>query len=594
MTHNGIPWLTLLILGPSLGALLIAFLPKEQRDLHRNVALVVSLLMFALSLPLLFAFDSGWGEFQLTHEKLENLSWISSLGIRYYVGVDGISLFLVLLTTILTPICILSTYKAVNHRVKEYMIALLVLETGMIGALVSLDLFLFYVFWEVMLIPMYLIIGVWGGKERVKAAVKFFIFTMVGSVLMLAALLYVYYHIPAGPDHSFSVQNAWAAAQGLSAGEQAWLFAAFALAFAIKVPLFPFHTWLPDAHVQAPTAGSVILAGVLLKMGTFGLIRYAIPMFPQAAIKYGAYIAVLAVIGIIFGALMAMIQKDVKGLVAYSSISHLGFVVLGLFALNSQGITGGVYQMLAHGVSTGGLFLAVGFLYERRHKRGIEDFGGVAKQLPVFSTFFVIIMLASVGLPGLCGFVGEYLVLFGTAQSDTLHFGVTGWGGQHGPELTALLFAGVAATGVILAAVYLLRVTQKVFFGPLEKPEVKSLKDTSWRELTYFAPIILLAFVLGLFPNYFIDKMEPSISRVTVLMEQQYEIYLAENGGELDSHGEDREHHEEEAPPQDEPEPEVDPHEGHDHGTLIDDGSGLFPEEVAMALRQQRQVEVNR
>ena len=533
MTHTGLPWLTILIAGPSLGAILLAMIPREHKDLQRNVALVVSLVIFVLSLPLLTAFEPGYGGFQLTHYKIEDIFWIEALGIKYRVGVDGISLFLILLTTLLTPICILSTYKAVNKHVKEYMICLLVLETGMIGALVALDLFLFYVFWEVMLIPMYLIIGVWGGVDRVKAAIKFFIFTMVGSVLMLVGLMYIYFHLPAGPG-GFSIENAWATCQAMSGKEQAFLFGAFALAFAIKVPLFPFHTWLPDAHVQAPTAGSVILAGVLLKMGTFGLIRYAIPMFPQAVYAYGSWIAVLAVIGIIFGALMAFVQKDVKSLVAYSSISHLGFVVLGLFALTSQSVTGGVYQMLAHGVSTGGLFLAVGFLYERRHKRGIDDFGGVAKELPVFSAFFLIIMLASVGLPGLCGFIGEYLVLFGTAQSQTLHFGAVPWTTSTGlgPELTGFMFAAVSSLGVILAAVYLLKMTQKVFFGPVVHEEIKTFKDASYRELAYFLPIIVLAFGLGLYPSYFTDRIQPSVDRLTVLMENEYERYIEENAPE--------------------------------------------------------------
>ena len=563
MTHNGIPWLTILIFGPALGAILIATLPRDQKQLHRNVAFAISLLIFFLSIPLLTEFQVGWGGFQLTHEKLENVSWIPLLGIRYRVGIDGISLFLVLLTTLLTPICVLSAYKAVNKRVKEYMIALLLLEAGMIGALVSLDVFLFYVFWEVMLIPMYLIIGIWGGKDRVKAAVKFFIYTMIGSVLMLIALLYVYFHIPTGTEGGFSIENAWAAAQAMDAGTQGWLFLAFALAFAIKVPLFPLHTWLPDAHVQAPTAGSVILAAILLKMGTFGLIRYAIPMFPQAVFEFGPYISVLAVIGIVFGALMAWIQTDVKSLVAYSSISHLGFVVLGLFALTAQGMTGGVFVMLAHGVATGGLFLAVGFLYERRHKRGIEDFGGVAKQMPVFSAFFVIIVLASVGLPGLAGFVGEYLVLFGTAQSEMLHFGRTPWmlASGMGPEITAFLFTAVASTGVILAAVYLLRMVQKVLFGPIRHEEIKTFKDVNLREVAYFLPIIVLSFVLGLFPGFFTERIKTSVEKVTHILQAEYEDYAIL---EPDPVEHDDGHDEDPAPPP----PEVDPHAGHEHGSI--------------------------
>jgi len=545
MTHEGLPWITIITFVPVLGALLIAMLPKHEKALLRNTALVTSLVVFALSLPLLFGFHGNYGGFQLTQSAYEDVVWISALGVRYRVGVDGVSLFLVLLTTFLTPICILSTYKAVDKRVKEYMIALLVLETGMIGALVALDVFLFYIFWEVMLIPMYLIIGVWGGPRRRYAAIKFFIFTMVGSVLMLIAILYVYLQGAQNGVYDFSVEHAWATAQALSASEQNWLFLAFFLAFAIKVPLFPFHTWLPDAHVQAPTAGSVILAGVLLKLGTFGIVRYAMPMFPQALFTFAPWIAIISIIGIIYGAMMAIVQKDIKSLVAYSSISHLGFVVLGLVALNPQGITGGVYQMLAHGIATGGLFLGVGILYEQRHKRGIEDYGGVAKKLPIFSTMFIIIVLASVGLPGLAGFAGEYLVLFGTATSDTLHFGASPWvffdGVQSaecmspvlgtepdcaGPEATSFIFALFAATGVILAAIYLLRLVAKVFWGKVVHPEVEALKDLNAREVTYMLPIVLMAFVMGIFPGYFTDRIEPTVERLQVIMDNEYEDWI--------------------------------------------------------------------
>lgn len=547
MTHTGLPWLTIITFAPALGAILLVMLPRVEKDLLRNVALGISLLTFAFSIPLLTGFSPNFGGFQLTQSHIEDVSWISVLGVRYRVGVDGISLFLVLLTTFLTPICILSTYRAVEDRVKEYMIALLVLETGMLGALVALDVFLFYVFWELMLIPMYLIIGVWGGPRRRYAAVKFFLYTMVGSVLMLIAIMYVYLKgAQLGGVNDFSIERAWEIGQSLSPTEQGWLFAAFFLAFAIKVPLFPVHTWLPDAHVEAPTAGSVILAGVLLKLGTFGIVRYAMPMFPQALFAFAPWIAILSIIGIIYGALMAIVQKDVKSLVAYSSISHLGFVVLGLVALSPQGITGGVFQMLAHGISTGGLFLAIGILYEQRHKRGIDDYGGVASKLPVFSTFFVIIVLASVGLPGLCGFVGEYLILFGTAVSDTLHFGAAplvmfpgaqseacmgpGWAvgsACAGPEATTYIFTALAASGVILAAVYLLRMVQKVLFGKVVHPEVEELRDLNKREVAYLLPIIVMAFVMGIFPGYFTDRIEPSVQRLTITMEREYADYVA-------------------------------------------------------------------
>jgi NADH-quinone oxidoreductase subunit M len=544
MGQTNIPWLTLVIFLPILGAIALAIIPKEQKALLRNVAAVISAIVFFVSLGLLFNFNSMEGGFQLTFEKIENVMWISSLGVRYHVGVDGISLFLILLTTLLTPICVLSSYRAINKRVKEFMIAMLILETGMIGALAALDVFLFYVFWEVMLIPMYLIIGVWGGPRRVYAAVKFFLFTMVGSVLMLVAILYVYFKgYAASPEtFDFSITAMWAAAQALSSAEQIWLFIAFMLAFAIKVPLFPFHTWLPDAHVQAPTAGSVILAAVLLKMGTFGIVRYAMPMFPQALFVCAPYIATLSVIGIIYGALMAYVQKDIKSLVAYSSVSHLGFVVLGLMATTPQGLTGGVFQMLAHGVSTGGLFLAVGFLYERRHTRGIDDYGGIAKQVPIFATLFLIIVLSSAGLPGLNGFIGEFLILLGTAQSETLHFGVFGsYFGQsecvgaacYGPQITAYIFAGLAATGVILAAIYLLRMVQKVLFGPLDKEENKKLKDANFREISYLLPIVLLAFFMGLFPSFFTSRMEASVENLSEIMDRGYERFVEEGEDEL-------------------------------------------------------------
>lgn len=541
--QTGIPWLTLVIFGPILGAFAVALCPRDNKPLLRNVAFIVSIGVFVLSIPLLVGFDLSSGGFQLTYEKVENIEWIAALGIKYRVGVDGISLLLILLTTFLTPICILSAFKAVEHKVKEYMIALLVLECGMLGALASLDVFLFYIFWEVMLIPMYFIIGVWGGPRRIYAAVKFFIFTMVGSVLMLVALLYIYFQGSADGIQSFSIEHMWLTASQLSTAEQSWLFLAFALAFAIKVPLFPFHTWLPDAHVEAPTAGSVILAGVLLKMGTFGLVRYAMPMFPQAFFTFAPYLSILAVIGIVYGALMALVQKDVKGLVAYSSVSHLGFVVLGLMAATPQGITGAVFIMLAHGIATGGLFLCVGVLYERRHTRGINDFGGIASQMPKFATLFMIICLASVGLPGLAGFAGEFLVLVGTSASDTLHFGdyvvysfsqvsecITDGNidACRGTEGTALLFAIVAASGVILAAIYLLRLVGKVLFGPLDKEENKKLKDLSVRELFVLVPVVLIAFFMGIFPGFFTARINATVDGLVDHMDAGHVRYEEE------------------------------------------------------------------
>ncbi len=518
------PILTLLIFLPILGAILTAFLPREESGLHRGVALTFGLVTFALSLVLL-KYDPDFSSTTATvvssrfptMQFVESYGWIDGLGARYTVGIDGISLWLVLLTTFLQPIMILSTFSAVTERVKEFMIALLVLQAGMIGALVALDGLLFYIFWELMLIPMYFMIGIWGGAQRHYATLKFFLYTMVGSLLMLIALLYVYFGtdaVTAGGGYSFSLAELMAVP--LSEGEQYWLFGAFALAFAIKVPLFPFHTWLPDAHVQAPTAGSVILAGVLLKMGTYGLMRYAMPMFPEAMVTFAPWIAVLSVIGIVYGAVVAMVQEDVKKLVAYSSVSHLGFCMLGLAALTPQSVEGAMYVMLAHGVATGGLFLAVGVIYERRHTRLIADFGGLAKVTPVFATFFMIIVFTSAGVPGLAGFVGEFLVLMGASQSQVLHFGeATYWfesvSGAMGPEANALVFAGIAASGVIFGAVYLLWMFQRVMFGPIKNPKNAKMQDLGVREVLYMTPLLVMCFVMGLFPEVFMSRMHSSV-----------------------------------------------------------------------------------
>jgi NADH-quinone oxidoreductase subunit M len=540
LIEGGFPWLTVVTFAPLVGVLALMLIPSEQVGALRNTALFVTLGVFFVSLGILFNFDpdparqAGAFTFQLTQGPFE---WIEILGISYFVGIDGFSLWLVLLTTFLMPIIIYSTYSAVEEHVKEYMIALLFLQTGMIGALVSLDVFLFYIFWEMMLIPMYLIIGVWGGEKRILASVKFFLYTMVGSLLMLVAILYVYFKTGGqGAEYSFLLTDILAVE--LSSTEQIMLFGAFFLAFAIKVPLFPFHTWLPLAHVQAPTAGSVILAGVLLKMGTYGLVRYAFPLFPDALQAYAPYIAILAVIGIVYGALVAMVQDDVKSLVAYSSVSHLGFCVLGLIAMTPQGLAGGMYIMIAHGVATGGLFLCVGILKERRHTKKIAEFGGLAKSMPIFATFFAVIVFASAGLPGLNGFVGEFLALIGTAKSHFLWFGdplvfmestadgarqVFEFGAapffplpdeqQAGPEITALIFATIAALGVILAAGYLLWMFRRVMFGPLDKEENKTLSDLNPREITYLVPIVAMAIIMGVYPKFFLNKMDHSIDQ---------------------------------------------------------------------------------
>ncbi len=476
---------------PILGVLLLLFIPKDSKGVLRNVTLAVTVVTFLVSLIILTGFQSN-AEFQFT----ENLPWIAAgpFVMRYNIGIDGISLWLVILTTFIMPIAVLSTYTAVEEKVKEYMICLLLLETGMLGAFISLDLFLFYIFWEVMLIPMYFMIGIWGGKNKIYAAVKFFIYTMVGSLLMLVALIFLYFKGMEAGIADFGLLQFFSLK--LDMATQIWLFLAFAFAFAIKVPMFPLHTWLPDAHTEAPTAGSVILAAVLLKMGTYGYVRFAIPLFPEAAHKFAPLIATLAVIGIIYAALVAMVQEDVKKLVAYSSVAHLGFVMLGVFAFNTEGITGGMLQMINHGISTGALFLIVGFIYERRHTRLITDFGGLSKQMPIFATVFMIVTFSSVGLPGTNGFVGEFLILLGVFESQLRWWTI------------------IATSGVILSAVYMLWVFQRVMFGELDNPKNQKLLDLNAREIAIMVPLLVLIFFMGLYPKPFIDKMDPAIKKL--------------------------------------------------------------------------------
>jgi len=477
------------------GALIAAFLPGGEKGQHRVWALIVSLATFGLSLALWFGFDASpfAPEFQFELK----LPWIASAGIGYHIGLDGVALLLVMLTTALTPVVILSAF-SVGERVKEFMIALLILETAMVGTFAALDLVLFYVFWELVLIPMYLLIGIWGSQNRLYATVKFFIYTFVASVLMLVAILYVYFH--AGNTFDYLAARS---ALTVTPAAANLLFLAFALAFAVKVPMFPLHTWLPDAHTEAPTAGSVILAGVLLKMGTFGFFRYAMPLFPEAALAWRPAIATLAVIGIIYGALMCLVQKDMKRLVAYSSVSHLGFVMLGLMAITAEGLTGGVYQMLNHGVSTGALFLLVGMLYERRHTRLIAEYGGIAKKVPWLATAFVVVTLSSIGLPGTNGFVGEFLILAGT------------WLGR---MPNTRLLAAIGATGVILGAVYMLWLVERVFFGKVENPENQGLSDFSLREVLVIVPMIALIVVMGLVPQPFLNPARPAVDRLVARM----------------------------------------------------------------------------
>ena len=490
MAIFGIPILSLLIFFPILGAVILLFINKENAGVLRVVTLVISLIEFVISLPLFFAFDAKTAAMQF----VEDYWWVQSYGISYKLGIDGISLLLVLLTTFLTVLCILCSWKAITFRVKEFMISFLFLETGMVGALVALDLILFYVFWEVMLIPMYFLIGVWGDpKRRIYAAIKFFLFTMAGSVLMLVAILALYFiNQKATGKSTFDVLELYKLA--IPVGTQYWLFGAFALAFAIKVPMFPFHTWLPDAHTEAPTAGSVILAGVLLKMGTYGFIRFAIPLFPNAAYDLVPLVSILAIIGIIYGALVSMMQPDLKRLVAFSSVSHLGYVMLGMFALNMQGVQGSIYQMLNHGISTGSLFLIVGMIYERRHTRMIGEFGGLSKVMPVYAIFFMIVTLSSIGLPGTNGFVGEFLILLGAFQSN-------------------IVYGVLAATGVVLGAAYMLWMFQRVMFGKITRPENEKLKDLNAREITILVPMVIMIFLMGIYPKLFFSKMDVTVDK---------------------------------------------------------------------------------
>ena len=466
----------------------------EREGTVRAIALATSLVTFAATLYLWWQFDPANAGFQFE----ERHAWIPAFGIQYYIGVDGISLLLIVLTGFLTPLALLSSWESVHKNVQVFSFFMLALETAMLGVFVSIDLFLFYVFWDAMLIPMYFLIGIWGYERRIYAAVKFILYTMAGSVLMLLAILGIaYLHSTTPEGYTFDLVQLYELS--VPANLQFWFFLAFALAFAIKVPLFPFHTWLPDAHVEAPTAGSVILAGVLLKMGTYGLVRFAFPLFPIAAAYFAPYLAVLAVIGIVYGALVAMVQPDMKKLVAYSSVSHLGFVVLGIAAMNMQGLQGAVYQMLNHGVSTGGLFLIVGMLSDRRHTRLISEYGGLKNVMPRLVAAFLIVTLSSIGLPGLNGFVGEFLILLGAFAWD--------------PR-----FAAIAATGVILSATYMLWMFQRVNYGPITNEKNAALPDLRPREWALLVPIIALSVLMGVLPNLFLRPMAPSVERLLDLV----------------------------------------------------------------------------
>ncbi len=494
--------LTLVTFFPLLGVLAILFVKPEKKNAHRWIALVTSLFTFGISLWVLAQFDASNPDLQLVID----LPWIQVAGwnIRYALGLDGLSVLLVMLTTFLTPISILSTWTAIEERVKEFMLFFLMLEVGMTGVFLAQDLFLFYIFWEFTLVPMYFLIGIWGGPRRMYAAIKFFLYTMAGSLLMLLAILWLGIY-----QGTFNVPEL-VAKGGIPADIQMWLFLAFAAAFAIKVPMWPLHSWLPDAHVEAPTAGSVILAGVLLKMGTYGFVRFNLPLFPAAAVKAAPWMALLAVIGIIYGAAVSYAQRDIKKLVAYSSVSHLGFVMLGIFALNPQGIQGGILQMINHGLSTGALFLLVGMVYEQTHTRDFEVYGGLWKLMPVYGTLTLIVALSSMGLPGLNGFVGEFTILLGAFGSKTIG---SPW------------YAGFAAVGVILAAVYMLYMFQKMFLGPEGSivEEVKkhghALRDLNAREIITLVPLLIFIFWIGLYPKPFFALMAPAVDKLVAVVQ---------------------------------------------------------------------------
>lgn len=500
-------FLTFVTFLPLIGAALLALVPDEKTETIKQGALGIAVADFLLSLVFYQEFDMHSHKMQFEFM----VPWIEAWGINYHVGLDGISLLLYILTTFLTAVSILASWEVKKHT-KYYMISMLALSTGMLGVFIALDFFMFYVFWEFQLVPMYIIIGVWGGPRRLYAAVKFFIYTAVGSLLMLVGIIWMYLelHQQTGTystDILFMTDNLKMALE-----VQIWLFLAFFLAFAIKVPMFPFHTWLPDAHVEAPTAGSVILAGVLLKMGTYGFLRFNLPLFPAASYSLFPYVCWLAVIGIVYGALVAMVQEDLKKLVAYSSVSHLGFVMLGIFAFNHQGLSGALLQNINHGISTSALFLMVGMIYDRRHTRLIKEFGGLSKIIPVFAIYFMIVTLSSIGLPGMNGFIGEFLVLIGIFQTD-------------------VVFAMIGTSGVIFAACYMLWMFQRVMFLEVTNPENEKLEDMNLREKILMVPMVILIFWIGLYPAPFTKTFDASIEHLVSHVNKNSGIKHEEEGG---------------------------------------------------------------
>ena len=491
-------YLSLILFTPLAGALFLLFVPKQNEDAIRWIANAVALVGFAVSVPLWFWYNPQNADFQF----IERMTWIPSVGAEYFLGVDGFSTLLILLTTMMGFIAILSSWNAITERVKEYYIIILLLQTGMLGAFMSLDFLLFFLFWEVMLVPMYFLIGIWGSANRLYSAIKFFLYTLVGSVVMLLGILalYFYSHSVTGV-YSFDVLALHK--MTIPYDLQWWVFLAFFLGFAIKVPMFPFHTWLPDAHTDAPTAGSVILAAVLLKMGTYGFIRFSLPILPEASRHFVPMMVTLSIIGIVYGALVALAQKDWKRLVAYSSVSHMALVMLGMFALNPVGITGSIFQQLNHGISTGALFLLVGVVYERRHTREISEYGGLSKVMPVYAAVFLLMTMSSIGLPTLNGFIGEFLILQGVFVANKI-------------------WAAFAASGVVLGAAYMLYLYQRTMFGKIENPKNENLPDMSLREFATFAPLIVLAVWMGLYPSPFLRRLDTSVQHVIARVSPEY------------------------------------------------------------------------
>jgi NADH-quinone oxidoreductase subunit M len=504
--------LTIVAFWPLAGMIVLLFMNKENKSLIRIWSNLVIFAGFFLSLPLWFWFDRANSD---QMQFVENVPWIKTLGANYHVGIDGISLLLIMLTTLLGPLAVLSSWSAIENRVKEYYVFMLMLQAGMLGVFISLDFFLFYVFWEVMLVPMYFLIGVWGGPRKLYAAIKFFLYTLVGSVLLLLGILALYFMYPQiaaqhadlaaqfGTGPTFDVLAFHAIAPYLPFNFQYWIFLAFFVGFAIKVPMFPFHTWLPDAHVEAPTAGSVILAGVLLKMGTYGFLRFSLPILPEGTKHFVPMMITLAIIGIVYGALVAMMQPDMKKLVAYSSVSHMGFVMLGMFALNPIGLNGSIIQQINHGISTGALFLIVGMIYERRHTREIAQFGGISNVMPVFAIVFLIMTMSSIGLPLLNGFIGEFAIVMGALKEN-------------------LWWAVFAGSGIVLGAAYMLWLYQRTMLGKVENPANEKLLDLNARELATIIPLIIVAFWIGLYPAPFFAVIDKPVNKIVAKIRPDY------------------------------------------------------------------------